>query len=287
MSEEMKRFLQEELKKEANEIMREVDADQDVESLTAPSKIDEKLYEQIRQYKEEQEVLGEKLSTEQQELIRLGKIYKRKQKRRKYVVLAAAVMAAFAVGITSVGGPERIFRKFSNIMAGRDQMVLNSDDQNVIEAKASTEEEAYQRIKDEFGFEPVRMLYLPQNMEFQEATILGEIQDSYFIYSNEEKASVLYYINVNYNTSSFGVDVEDTLVKEYDMEIDGVCIHIKQYQVSDSTEKRSRGSFEYDGIQYFIIGNGLKEAEFEKILKNLHFFKKIALVFLDLCVYIV
>ena len=57
MSEEMKRFLQEELKKEADEIMREVEADQDVESLTAPSKIDEKLYEQIRQYKEEQEVL--------------------------------------------------------------------------------------------------------------------------------------------------------------------------------------------------------------------------------------
>ena len=40
MSEEMKRFLQEELKKEADEIMREVEVDQDVESLTAPSKID-------------------------------------------------------------------------------------------------------------------------------------------------------------------------------------------------------------------------------------------------------
>ena len=157
-------------------------------------------------------------------------------------------------------------------MAGRDQMVLNSDGENVTEAKGSTEEEAYQSIKDEFGFDPVRMYYLPENMEFQEVTILGEIQDSYFIYSNEEKASVLYYINANYNTSSFGVDVEDTLVKEYDMEIDGVCIHIKQYQVSDSTEKRSRGSFEYDGIQYFIIGNGLKEEEFEKILKNLQFF---------------
>ena len=61
MSEEMKRFLQEELKKEANEIMREVDADQDVESLTAPSKIDEKLYEQIRQYKEEQESIRRKI----------------------------------------------------------------------------------------------------------------------------------------------------------------------------------------------------------------------------------
>ena len=136
----------------------------------------------------------------------------------------------------------------------------------------SEEEETYQKIKDEFGFDPVRMDYLPAKMSFQEATILGEIQDSYLIYSNEEKASVLYYINANYNTSSFGVDVEDTLVKEYDMEMDGVRIHIKQYQVSDSTEKRSRGSFEYDGIQYFIIGNGLKEEEFEKILKNLHFF---------------
>lgn len=272
MDEEMKRFLQEELKKEADQIMREVEADPEVADLTAPSEIDQKLYEQIKQYKEEHYAPEETLSGEQQELIRLGKIYKRKQKRRKYVVLAAAVMAAFAVGITSVGGPERIFRKFNNIMASRDQMVLNSDDENVTEAKGSTEEEAYQRIKDEFGFDPVRMYYLPENMEFQEVTILGEIQDSYFIYSNEEKASVLYYINANYNTSSFGVDVEDTLVKEYDMEIDGVCIHIKQYQVSDSTEKRSRGSFEYDGIQYFIIGNGLKEEEFEKILKNLQFF---------------
>ena len=43
-------------------------------------------------------------------------------------------------------------------------------------------------------------------------------------------------IRDSYNTSSFGVAVEATLVKEYDLEIDGVCIHIKQYQVSDSTE---------------------------------------------------
>ncbi|MBS5050716.1 MAG: DUF4367 domain-containing protein [Clostridiales bacterium] len=212
------------------------------------------------------------MSTEQQELIRLGKIYKRKQKRRKYVVLAAAVMAAFAVGITSIGGPERIFRSFHWKIGDREQTNFDSDDENVVSVKVSEEEETYQKIKDEFGFDPVRMDYLPAKMSFQEATILGEIQDSYLIYSNEEKASVLYYINANYNTSSFGVDVEDTLVKEYDMEMDGVRIHIKQYQVSDSTEKRSRGSFEYDGIQYFIIGNGLKEEEFEKILKNLHFF---------------
>ena len=42
---EMKRFLQEELKKEADQIMREVEADPEVADLTAPSEIDQKLYE--------------------------------------------------------------------------------------------------------------------------------------------------------------------------------------------------------------------------------------------------
>ena len=84
MDEEMKRFLQEELKKEADQIMREVEADPEVADLTAPSEIDQKLYEQIKQYKEEHYAPEETLSGEQQELIRLGKIYKRKQKRRKW-----------------------------------------------------------------------------------------------------------------------------------------------------------------------------------------------------------
>lgn len=272
MSDEMKRFLQEELKKEADEIMREVEADPNIADLTAPAEIDKKLYEQIRQYNEAQQGLGENLSEEQQELIRLGKIYKKKQKREKYVVLAIAAVTAFAVGITSFGEPEKIFRAFHWNIGDREQTNFDSDDEDIVAAKVSEEEEAYQRIKDEFGFDPVRMDYLPPKMKFQESTILGEIQNSYLIYSDADNASVLYYINTNYNTRSFGVDVEDDVVKAYDMEVDGVCVHIQQYQVLDSIYNKSRGVFEYDGIQYFVVGNGLKESEFEKILKNLHFF---------------
>lgn len=272
MDEEMKRFLQEELKKEADQIMREVEADPEVADLTAPSEIDQKLYEQIKQYKEEHYAPEETLSGEQQELIRLGKIYKRKQKRRKYVVLAAAVVSAFAVGITSFGGPERIFHKFNWNIGDREQTNFDSDDEDIVAAKASEEEEAYQKIKDEFGFDPVRMYYLPENMKFQEATNLGEIQNIYLIYGNEEKASVSYHINVNYNMSSVGLDVEDPIIKEYDIEVDSVCVHVKQYRVQNSIYIKSRGTFEYEGIQYFITGNGLKEGDFDKIIKNLKFF---------------
>ena len=272
MDEEMKRFLQEELKKEADQIMREVEADPEVADLTAPSEIDQKLYEQIKQYKEEHYAPEETLSGEQQELIRLGKIYKRKQKRRKYVVLAAAVVSAFAVGITSFGGPERIFHKFNWNIGNREQTNFDSDDEDIVAAKVSEEEEAYQKIKDEFGFDPVRMYYLPENMRFQEATILKEIQNIYLTYSDGEKASISYHINTNYNTSSVGTDVEDDVVKEQDLEVGNVCVHIKQYQMQNSRSRKIRATFEYNEIQYFVTGNGLKEEEFNEIIKNLNFF---------------
>ena len=137
-------------------------------------------------YKEKQDAPEEVLSEQQQEWIRLGKIYQSKRKNRKYVVLATAMMAAFAVGITSFGEPERIFEKFNHMMAGRNQIVLNSDDENVTEAKISTEEEAYQKIKDEFGFEPVRMYYLPPNMKFEDIIIYKEMQNIQMIYVDGE-----------------------------------------------------------------------------------------------------
>ena len=129
MSDEMKRFLQEELKKEADQILQEVEADLEVADLKASEEIDERLYEQIRQYKEKQDAPEEVLSEQQQEWIRLGKIYQSKRKNRKYVVLATAMMAAFTVGITSFGEPERIFEKFNHTWQEESRLVLNSDDE--------------------------------------------------------------------------------------------------------------------------------------------------------------
>ena len=272
MSDDMKRFLQEELKKEAEEILQEVEADPEVENLKAPEEIDDKLYEQIRQYKEKQDAPEEALSEQQQEWIRLGKIYQSKRKKRKYVVLATAMMAAFAVGITSFGEPERIFEKFNWSIGNREQTNFDSDDEDIVAAKVSEEEEAYQKIKDEFGFEPVRMYYLPEGMKFQESIILEDIQSAYFIYGDGQGESISYQMNMDYSTGSMSTDIEDKVVREYEIEVDNIDIQIVQYQLLDSAQKKSRGTFEYQGIQYFITGNDLKEEEFEKILKNLKFF---------------
>ena len=105
-------------------------------------------------------------------------------------------MSAFAVGITSFGGPERIFHKFNWNIGNREQTNFDSDDEDIVAAKVSEEEEAYQKIKDEFGFDPVRMYYLPENMRFQEATILKEIQNIYLTYSDGEKSK--YFLSYKY-----------------------------------------------------------------------------------------
>ena len=274
MDEEMKRFLQEELKKEADQIMREVEADPEVADLTAPSEIDQKLYEQIKQYKEEHYAPEETLSGEQQELIRLGKIYKRKQKRRKYVVLAAAVVSAFAVGITSFGGPERIFYKFNWNIGDREQTNFDSDDEDIVAAKASEEEEAYQKIKDEFGIEPVRMMYLPENMKFQDIIIYREMQNIQIIYTDgdDENKTLRYQVSTSYRDASNGLDVEDLLIKEERVEVKGVSIKIKYYRIEQGNSERISAMFEYQDIQYLLSINNIKADEFEKILKNLKFF---------------
>lgn len=274
MDEEMKRFLQEELKKEADQIMREVEADPEVADLTAPSEIDQKLYEQIKQYKEEHYAPEETLSGEQQELIRLGKIYKRKQKRRKYVVLAAAVVSAFAVGITSFGGPERIFYKFNWNIGDREQTNFDSDDEDIVAAKVSEEEEAYQKIKDEFGFDPVRMMYLPENMKFQDIIIYREMQNIQIIYTDgdDENKTLRYQVSTSYRDASNGLDVEDLLIKEERVEVKGVSIKIKYYRIEQGNSERISAMFEYQDIQYLLSINNIKADEFEKILKNLKFF---------------
>lgn len=274
MDEEMKRFLQEELKKEADQIMREVEADPEVADLTAPSEIDQKLYEQIKQYKEEHYAPEETLSGEQQELIRLGKIYKRKQKRRKYVVLAAAVVSAFAVGITSFGGPERILHKFNWNIGDREQTNFDSDDEDIVAAKVSEEEEAYQKIKDEFGFDPVRMMYLPENMKFQDIIIYREMQNIQIIYTDgdDENKTLRYQVSTSYRDASNGLDVEDLLIKEERVKVKGVSIKIKYYRIEQGNSERISAMFEYQDIQYLLSINNIKADEFEKILKNLKFF---------------
>ena len=94
-----------------------------------------------------------------------SKTRRKKRRFRMYIGLAAALVLAMAIGVNSLGGPERIIRMLTQIVGDREVVQVDSDRDNLILVKEN-EEEAYQKIKQEFGVDPVRIVERPQNMRF-------------------------------------------------------------------------------------------------------------------------
>lgn len=268
----LKRLLQAEAEREADKIMEEVNSDPDLSDVVAPEAIHDKLFEQIRQYEEEKENEADALTAEQQELIRLGTIYKKKRSRRKYWVIAIAAVCAFALGMTSMGGAKKVFTEVKRILGEREQTVVNTGGEGrSFSEEISNEEQAYQQIEEKFSFWAVRMNYLPEGMEFVEADIEEEKQSACLRYADNKGGSITYRIFTNYRTGSIGIDVEDEFIQEYNKELYGVQINVKEYSIVENKTKRWDVYFEYENMQYSIMFIGLEEIQFEKILENLHF----------------
>ena len=269
---ELKRLLQEGMDYEADCIMEEVESDPNIQDVVAPEEIYDNLLKQIREREDELEKEKEALSREQQELIRLGKIYKKKRGRRKYIVLIAAVVCALGVGTISFGDKSKVFTELQRMLGDRKQTVVNTDDGNgsVVDEIAS-EAEAYSKIEEEFGFVPVKMFYLPDGMEYAEAVVEEEKQSACIYYIDGSGKSISYRVITNYRTGSVGNDIEDVLIKEYDMEIHGITISIGQYQIKGNDTLRWVVSFNYENAQYTIMFMEMEENEVENIVKDLYF----------------
>lgn len=185
-----------------------------------------------------------------------------------YIGLAAALVLAMAVGVTSLGGPERIIRMLTQMVGDREVVQVDSSDDNKVIVKEE-EEEAYQKVREEFGVDPVRIFWRPRGMKFikmqlDEEMRIAEINFKY----NEE--SIVYWINASYAKSSWGIDVEDNVTEKYTKEINDCLIEIKEYEILQTKAKRYSASFRYNGLEYFIMGKIQKE-EFEEIINNLYF----------------
>jgi hypothetical protein len=110
MGDNMKRFLQSQSNMEADRIMEQVNQDPSLDGVHAPEELHDALFAQIDAY--EKEKAKSTLSEEDQELIKLGKLFQKRRKQRRNV--AAAVLAVCLIGttgITAMGGPERLMEK--------------------------------------------------------------------------------------------------------------------------------------------------------------------------------
>lgn len=267
----LKELLQEEMMQEADRIMEEVNKDPSMKDVVAPEEIYERLKQQIREHEETIEH-KEEISAENEELIRLGKIYKKNRSRRKYFVLVAAVVCLLAFGITSIGGAKKVFTEMKRMLGDKEQTVMNTQEKEgrLIDEIAS-EEDAYRIIDDDMDIYPVKMFYLPEGIEFEEAIIEEGIQSARLYYTDNEGRKIYYYIFTNHRSGSIGIDVEDKILQEYEKELEEVVIKVQEYLVSESDERRWIASFVYKNSQYSIMMMGIGENEVNKIIENLYF----------------
>lgn len=286
-------FIKEELEREAEEIRRENAAERGVLPETKRAEIRKGLDERIELYELEkrypnlsaEEIRALQIGQEILEKEKTGKTEdpesiveteerhteKRKRKRgfRFYAGLAATFALVVTVGVTSLGGPERVVEFMESVVGEREiQQVDFGDDKLMI--VEDNEEEAYQIIKEELGTEPVKLMTGSlsemkfRSMEFDKFVRLAEL--SYSV--NGE--NVLYYISASYTNSSLGMDIEDKIVEEYQVKRDDCTIEIKGYETQDTKANRYLASFKYRGLEYFLIGV-MKREELDIILKNMYF----------------
>ncbi len=251
--------------KEIEEILAAIDADPVLREVQAPPELREKVFAQIREYEEQKRL--EQLSEEDREYIRLGKIYRKRRKWNRVAVLIAATVAILAMGTVSMGEDENIFKALSRIFSEREQEVVDSD--SIEPDVYNTEAEIYEKIEEAYGFSPVKMEYLPQDTGFIEAIYGADIQGVNIFYGMGNKANIIYIIRPNYREASFGTDIEDKKIQEYQMLVNNTEISVKEYKIIDSGKNRWSIQFEHQGTQYLIRITDLEQEEVEKVINGL------------------
>ena len=267
MFDDWKNMLEEEMEREADLIMEEVNSDPSLRDVQAPPGMYEELMEQINEY--ERQRAYERLSDEDKEYMRLGKEYAKRRKNNQILVLAVAVVAAFTLGTVSIGENQSIFSFMSRLFGDGEEVIVDSDD--IEPVMYVDENKLYEDIEKEYGFVPVKLGYLSEDMGFCEATFSKDIQTVNIIYETRNKASLIYVIRPNYRDASLGTVVEDIKTQEYQITVQDVDVVLSEYQITESGEQKWTIHFEYKDATYMVRILGMEQEEVERIAKNLVF----------------
>lgn len=288
----LEQTIKEDLEKEAQEILKALetsDADKlsDEKQLELKKKIDKK----IEDY--EFEKICNELPEEYRDALRAGmelkkqedsadpnhkqdeeksdgnkKVVRKGKSLRVYAALAAVMTLLLVVGMSTMGDGGGIVETIKSLVGEREVIKANSGDDNKI-IEAESEEEAYQKIKENFDLNPVKIIALPVEAKFSKAIIEEELKIGEFYYQYKGE-NIVYIISDDQAKNSVGMDREDQVIEQYCIEVQGINIEIKVCQLPETKKKRYFAHFNYQEGEYFLIGV-MARNEFEEILKNLYF----------------
>ena len=255
--------LKESMHQKIKERIRKAEEEKEQEKYAGLSEEDRKALELGRKMLEEENVTEFKAPAKKR-MSRRGKL--RLQHALGFVAVLAVVML---VEVNSLGGPEKVVKLVKQQVVKRDVEKINSSSDSKIIVEEN-EEEAYQTIADEFGVEPVRILEKPSGMDFEKLELDKGLQLAEMTYSYK-KETIRYIINATHNDVSIGNDFEDELTEKYWIKSAKAEVLVKEYETPETKEKYYSAKYEYNGLEYGLIGI-MSKTEFEKIINNLFFY---------------
>ena len=142
---------------------------------------------------------------------------KQSSRRKAYLSRVAAavviVLLAGGIGVTSFGGPERVMEIVKSKVGTREVEKINSNEENLV-IKEENEEQAYQKIKDELGIDPVRIVHKIKGFEFIQNKMEEDSQMAELMYRYKNE-TIVYVINTMHSKDSWGLNVDDKQLKSY------------------------------------------------------------------------
>ena len=231
--------------KDAEEIIKMVEADPEAMSAEPSEELDRKIYAMIPGHEDadSEDSAMECLSEEDQEALRLGRELQKRRKEKeeeksrakrrhhwKRITAAAAVMVlVIGIGTTGVGGPKRIVEMVEGTFGGRDASRVNVSKEETKDTADSEEEQVYQQIKDELGFEPVRIVAIHKDMTYEYCEIDEDMKMAQFLYKCGD-TNISYIMSLAYHEELVGADLEDDVTNRYNFEEGKLKAEVTEYE---------------------------------------------------------
>ena len=247
--------LQKEVKKEAEQIEKEVSSHTELDDLKVSDEMETSLFNKIQEYEYDK---------------RFKVVYHRKKKRHYLIIALAAVLVIVAGSAMTGVGSKSYWKVMWEQIAGDAGITgIDVDDMDSHESEDIDEMGVYKEINEKFGVIPVRLGYKLPRMSLKEYS-LDENQGKVSLFYEYDNEIIRYSIYINNTDSSFAQKDLDSLVDKYVKENNDTKINIEIYSIENYSDKRYVAEFEYQNIQYQLKGI-MKKEEFEKLIDNLVF----------------
>lgn len=247
--------LENEIKKEAEQIEKKVREDRSLDDIKVSDEMEKELFNKIQDYEYDK---------------RHKKVIRKKKKSKLVIGALAAVLILVCGSVMTSVGSKSYWKTLWNDSNGDEQNNgIDVENMESIETEDINEIEVDKEITKVMGVSLVKMQYKPEDMVLKRYIIDKEQRMAVLFYQYGEEV-IKYYMYINSTDSSFGEKTVDQLLDEYEFQNGKHSILVKQYEIKNSDKRRYIAEFEYKDIHYQIKGTIEKE-EFEKILENLFF----------------